>query len=73
MGLYQAREAKRLKVKDVAVADHYHMHENNLCSEASRAIMKNYIAQFMIANKEKHYLHVPYVPYKSFSSYFILS
>lgn len=49
-------------MKDVVIADPYYMHENNVCGEAGRTIMKNYHAKFMVANKGKDYLLVPYHP-----------
>lgn len=58
----QAREARLHKVSDVVIADPDHIHENILRGPTGRNIMRNYIADFMVANTEKDYFLVPFHP-----------
>lgn len=58
--LYQAKEAIRLKVNEVAIADPYHMHKNNVRSKEGWEIMKDYLVYAMLVHKEKDNLLVPY-------------
>ena len=54
---------RREKVTGLAVADPYYMHEGFLgvCAE-QREYMRDYIVSFMLANKDKEAILVPYHP-----------
>lgn len=60
--LHQARVARDDNVQEVAVADPFHMHENNLRDPAGFKTARMYLTEFMVANKHKDHLLVPYRP-----------
>ena len=59
---YQAKETRCLKVDNVAIADPYCMHENNVRSKKCRVIIREYLVREMLAHKDKDHLLVPYYP-----------
>ena len=49
-------------VPNVAIADRYLLHEDNIKNDKDRAKMEKYITHFMLTNQDKHYLLMPYRP-----------
>ena len=57
--LHLSRKA-RAKNLSVVVADPYHIHEDNLKDREGVKVMTNYLAEFLVENKETNYLLVLY-------------
>ena len=57
-----ARKIKRKANSFVAVADPYYMRESQLMGSGTRAMATEYLERFMLTNKRKNSLLVPFFP-----------
>ena len=60
--LHLAYVVSRKKISKIAVADPFYMCESNLLGRESRRVATEYIEEFMVANKHKEIILLPYFP-----------
>ena len=60
--LHLAYVVSREKISKIVVADPYYMCESNLLDRESRRVATEYIEEFMVANKHKEIILLPYFP-----------
>jgi hypothetical protein len=58
--LHQAYAFSIDNVQDIALEHPYYMHQNNLHNREGRETTKKYITEFMLPNKDKESLLMPY-------------